>query len=45
MQTNINIRGVMENKNINIDLPPQSELLKIAEGVIEKYADALGELA
>lgn len=35
----------MENVNKNTDLPSQEELLKIAEDVVEKYADALGELA
>lgn len=35
----------MENENKGRELPTDGELLKIAEDVIEKYADALGELA
>ncbi len=35
----------MEKETIVSQLPSDEELLRLAEGIIEKYADALGELA
>ena len=35
----------MENENKTQTLPSGEELFKIAEEAVEKYADALGELA
>ncbi len=35
----------MEKENLKAQIPSDEELLKIADGVIDKYADALGELA
>lgn len=35
----------MEKENLKAQIPSDEELLKIADEVIDKYADALGELA
>ena len=37
--------AVMEKENKALSLPTDEELFKIAEEAVEKYADALGELA